>query len=101
MEAHIAKWIIIVVGFAFITYHFARTEELEKLEDPKAKQFKNKVMFFLGSCKNFLSFLLIKLPLIILGIALAITIIALPFIFTGPVGGFVIWTCIIILVKIL
>lgn len=41
----------------------------------------------------------VKIPLGLLVIALGIFIFSIPFIYTGPVGGVIIWTCILLVLR--
>ncbi|MFA5593251.1 MAG: hypothetical protein WC989_08060 [Micavibrio sp.] len=51
----------------------------------------------LSDILEFLKLVFIKIPGSIIAVALVLLIIALPFIFTGPVGGMIIWACIVII----
>lgn len=42
----------------------------------------------------------IKAPLGLLLIVLGLLVISLPFIFAGPVGGAIIWTCVLIVLRL-
>jgi hypothetical protein len=64
------------------------------------------IVWKLKSCSfsdisNFLKLVFIKIPGFTVLAVLVLLIIALPFIYTGPVGGMIIWTCIVIIVRLI
>ena len=87
MEAVVAKILIIAIGVGVAMNYDSIKKEVKKCS--------------MSDVINFFRFIFIKLPIAVIVVAIIIGIIAIPFIYTGPVGGMIIWTCIIIILGML
>jgi predicted NBD/HSP70 family sugar kinase len=74
-----------------------KTIEQANRGDERAKK---EIKAFHKNVRETLFNIFIKLPLFLIGLMICISIFALPFIYTGLVGGIVIWTCLLIIIKV-